>query len=266
VSVGDFELLVHKNNGIQIALEASKLHFGNEEVLVETIFFLKNMTSGETGCELIVSNSGIPFLASVLQTHVNNSELIQMVFNLVSDLSFSSYLDEIVLQCGSEILNLLRNRRDDPKLAKQTLNIVSLLYSHSCRESRIHLIKCGIIEALLQIPSTLIRKKKVRSVLNKISQTFISFHNFPNGPPSLIEMSGRSFLNSNQNPFTLCPDLQSHVSNPKRCNCCCKFFFDYYFELLSFVFFPGYSNPLPQIQYFCSSKCLTIVHPHCTQT
>jgi len=263
VSVGDFEYLAHKNNGIQTALEASKIHFQNEEVLVETIFFLKNMTSGETGCELIVSNSGIPFLASVLKAHVNNSELVQMVYNLVTDLSFSSYLDELVRHCGSEILNLLRNRTDDPKLSKQTLNILSLLYTHSCKESRIHLIKCGIIETILQIPAKLIPKKKIRNVLNKISTNNITFHNFPSGPPSLMEISGRSFLNSQQNIMTLCPDLQLHVARPRKCDCCGKYFFEYYFELLNFGVFNGYPKPLPQIQMFCSSTCLTEFQSRC---
>jgi len=215
------------------------------------------MAFSETGCEIIVTNNGIPLISDLLRIHSNNTDLIRMIYKLVSDLGFSAHLDNLVQSCASEVLTILRKRFQDPKLIKATLKIVSRFYLHSSRESRLLLLREEIIEALLQLLPLPQHAKQVKLILTNIAQAFLSYEKTPDSPPTLLEISARRFINSpNYDPQLLCSDLQTYISRAKRCHHCHQYFFDFEFERLSFLFFPEFPRVLlPQIQSLCSSQC-----------
>lgn len=220
VFVGDFESVIIRLNGISTALQVIRKHFDHEGILTEAIFFLKNMAFSETGCETIVANSAIQLISELLMTHQKKTDLIRMLYKLVSDLTYTAHLDDLVQSCGSQILHILRT---DPQLTKPTLKLLSQFYLPSSRESKLFLLRDNLIPTLLHLPP---HTPQLQNLLNTISTTPLTYSKTPTCPPSLLEISARKFINSTPaQSHLLCLDLQNYVSRSKRCDCCQQFFF-----------------------------------------
>jgi len=257
--IGDFEGLILSQNGIQMVLEAMNKHALHLLMLTDAIFFLKNCAFGETGRKVILESGGIAPILDAMANHMENSELIELAINILFDLSFSGGVDVVMQNSrGIElILNALWVHKNDTNIFTEALRTLSRIYAKSSPEQKLLIIRSGAVETLLKLenPNT---QKSIRNTLALFSRDRITHDKKPTSPfPSLPELCARAAINAKTEiPNNYLPaELRTYLKKCSTCSVCSRAYFDYCFELISYVKFADLRVALPKFWVVCSQDC-----------
>jgi len=253
----DFDELVFACDGLQIAFQTIK-SYPDPILVVDALFILKNIAYGEKGSQFVLSNFGVVWISDVLTKFSSDAKVVHLALSFIYDLSFSCQLDPIVQLCGLAILSALQVHAGNLRLVKEGLKTLSRLYLYSSQGSQISLLKTGLVQNLRKIALEFPENKKIQTILQRISQKFVSHERIPlECAPSLLELAAQKIkANPQIDQRFLCDDLKNLLAQGKICSSCGKYYFNYYFEVLVYEVFPELKDlPMPSIKVLCSKQC-----------
>jgi len=257
--IGDFENLILAENGIQLVLSAMNRHSRYPLMLTDAIFFLKNMAYGETGRKAILESGGIASILDAMANHMENSELVELAINILFDLSFSGGVDVVMQNSrGIElILNAIWVHKNDNTIFTEALKTISRLYAKSNPEQKLLIIRSGAVETLIKLENP-ITQKSVRMTLSLFSRDRIVHETKPTTSfPTLPELCARSAMNAKlEIPSNFLPtELKMYLKKCNTCTVCSHAYFEYFFELVSYVKHTDLRVALPRFWKVCSVEC-----------
>jgi len=191
--------------------------------------------------------------------HMENSELIELAINILFDLSFSGGVDVVMQNSrGVElILNALWVHKNDNTIFTEALRTLSRFYEKSSIEQKLIIIRSGAVETLIKLenPNT---QKTVRITLSRFSRDRIMHEKKPTTNfPTLPELCARSAMNAKLPiPSNYLPsELQHYLKKCNTCTVCSCAYFEYCFELVSYVKYSELGLSLPKFWKVCSQEC-----------
>jgi len=267
VFAGDFENTILRLSGIDIAFKTIEENTDDDQLLVDIIFFLKNMACGVKGSNAVVSHPSLLILPTLMQKYSLNSQLCQLCVQLIFDLSFSGsvHFEALASASAGLILGFLKTNLCD-KLSKESIRTLSKLFLNSNSEGKIRLLKEGLVD-VVKAHLSLTNRRLGRQLLNQLSSCTLAHQKLPTRElPSLLELTARKLVETGNSAQLelLCPDLNDFLSNEQRCSHCHNPYFDYFFERLDYLKTDNFSKKVPKINSYCSRKCFdeTVTQPH----
>eukprot|EP01126_Amoeba_proteus_P011529 TRINITY_DN1465_c0_g1_i5.p1 TRINITY_DN1465_c0_g1~~TRINITY_DN1465_c0_g1_i5.p1 ORF type:complete len:356 (+),score=45.70 TRINITY_DN1465_c0_g1_i5:262-1329(+) len=267
VFICDFESLVLACEGIEIVLECMARYPYQAQMNTDAVFFLKNMAYGEAGREVILSNNGISHTLKALLINGTHAELAELSFNLFFDLSFSGGTEELTRQphAFKILMDTLKQHINEPAVLRECVRTLSRLYIYSTTETRVALIKEGLIDSLvplldLNIPH-FVRQLEINFF--RIHQKLVSFQSAPNSKvPLLVELSARKVfetMRAYESHSYIPQDIKNILSSCERCHLCKKAYWNHSYHIVSPIRFPKFHFSLPVYWSLCSEGCLNKV-------
>jgi len=259
LSMNDFEYLLLSQNGVPIVLLVLQLFPQNPMILTEAIFILKNLSFSEQGRTSILENpSAIDLLLNSLENHMsNNSELVDLCINLLSDLTLSGLLaSERAINLIVQSLILYKSSQS---IVTQCLTAISKYYNSSDPQ-KIMIIRSGIVPILLELDFP--DKTKIQRLLYHFSQDRLKYIKNPSADtPSLGELSSRVICNRNihqllEDSHYLPNELKKFLDTKKSCNVCGLSYFDHFYEKIDYSMNSKVNMILPSFIVACSKTCL----------
>jgi hypothetical protein len=255
---GNFEGSVLSLSGVDVAFKTIEQNYDDDSLIVDIVFFLKNMACGVKGRNAVISHPSLLIIPNLMQRFSLNSQLCQLCVQLIFDLSFSgsSHFETLASASVGLILGFLKTNLCD-KLSKESIRTLSKLFLNSTPEGKIRLLKEGVVN-VVQAHLNLSNKGLVRQFLNQLSSCELTHQTLPtHDHPSLLELTSRKLV-AKGTPAqldSLCPDLRDFLSRGHQCSHCHNPYFDYFFERLDYHSTNYFSKKLPKINTYCSRKC-----------
>jgi hypothetical protein len=258
LSMNDFENLLISQNGVPLVLLVLLEFPHNSMILTEAIFILKNISFSEQGRTIILQNqSALDLLLNSLENHLSeNSELVDLCINLLSDLTFSGLLaSERTIQL---IVQALLFYKSHSNIVTQCLTAISKFYN-STDQLKIMIIRSDIVKLLLEEDFPEVTKVLIQRLLYHFSMDRLNYvKKTETDVPTLGELASRVVCNRKVNvpEQYLPPVLEKHLLTSKSCNVCGLAYFYHFFETIWYSTHPTVKMTLPNFIVTCSNSCL----------
>jgi len=265
LSMNDIEYLLISHNGVPIVFQVIREYSHDSMILTEAVFILKNISYSEQGRTIILETpSSLSLLLNSLEYHMSeNSELVDLCINLLSDLTLSGLnASERAIKLIVQALVLYKASKS---IVIQCIAAISKFYNPISvdDQQKIMIIRSGIVTVLLELdfPEKSDTKTKIQRLLYHFSLDRLSYMKKAASTcdvPSLGELSSRAICNLKVNVPAeyLPPELEKQLFTSKSCNVCGKSYFDHFYEKIWYSYIPSVNLILPNFIVACSSSCL----------
>jgi len=257
IFVSDFEELVLSLRGIEIVLEAMLKHRGSQ-CTVDVVFFLKNLSYGESARTTILQNDGVMKLLWTLEHQISNPDFCQVSLGLLFDLTFSGATRPLVQSSlGLRIIFeiILLHAPSDEDFMSQSINFLQRLFQTADHIGQIALISFGFVELIqqLNVPNHL-----AHTLYSLLAELPLCSFLPSDSVPSLKELAARKITNIQTSELP--EDLKSYLMTRKSCCFCGGGFFEHFYQQLGKKAIEGYDGLIPVMITSCSKHCFDMLN------
>jgi len=260
--------VILQHGGIERTAQAMNAHPENAPLALEGCFLLSNMSVVKESRELIVASKGVGLILNAIKCKRALPELLELACTALYNLTLSDEGNKQV--CESEavgvLVDMIKASNKDDNFLIEAMGVVNRAYLYS-EKNKLTVVTSGLIGAVIAIMTASRNPNLKMACFNLLiflsNPESIKYETRPTGVSSLLELSARSVLNRSESAFpdvaqlSLPSELIEYLTQrPRQCDQCGRNYFDYYYQLVTFKKYDGFTPRLPAMNKLCSENCV----------
>jgi len=260
--------VILQHGGIERTAQAMNAHPENAPLALEGCFLLSNMSVVKESRELIVASKGVGLILNAIKCKRALPELLELACTALYNLTLSDEGNKQV--CESEavrvLVDMIKASNKDDNFLIEAMGVVNRAYLYS-EKNKLTVVTSGLIGAVIAIMTASRNPNLKMACFNLLiflsNPESIKYETRPTCVSSLLEMSARSVLNRSESAFpdvaqlSLPSELIEYLTQrPRQCDQCGRNYFDYYYQLVTFKKYDGFTPRLPAMNKLCSENCV----------
>lgn len=260
--------VILQHGGIERTAQAMNAHPENAPLALEGCFLLSNMSVVKESRELIVASKGVGLILNAIKCKRALPELLELACTALYNLTLSDEGNKQV--CESEavgvLVDMIKTSNKDDNFLIEAMGVVNRAYLYS-EKNKLTVVTSGLICAVIAIMTASRNPNLKMACFNLLiflsNPESIKYETRPTGVSSLLELSARSVLNRSESAFpdvaqlSLPSELIEYLTQrPRQCDQCGRNYFDYYYQLVTFKKYDGFTPRLPAMNKLCSENCV----------